>query len=232
MDGKVVRLEQGRADRKTVYGDSPLAMAQRWELEGGDWLHMVDLDAAFTGQQRNLNAVRAITSSLNIPCELGGGMRSLAAIEDALEAGVKRVVIGTRAVESLAFVETAVNEFGAERIAVGIDAKDGMVAIKGWTEASTMKAIELATEVLSCGVRTIIYTDIATDGMLTGPNFEELAAMLRAFPGEVIASGGVGSEEDLEKLSAMVPRAPGGAIIGKALYDGRVDLAKASALVI
>ncbi len=232
MDGKVVRLEQGRADRKTVYSDSPLVVAQRWELEGGDWLHLVDLDAAFTGQQRNLNAVRAITASLNIPCELGGGMRSLAAIEDALEAGVKRVVIGTRAVESLAFVETAVNEFGADRIAVGIDAKNGVVAIKGWTEISAMTAVELATEVLSCGVRTIIYTDVATDGMFTGPNFEELATMLRTFPGEVIASGGVGSEEDLEKLAAMSPRAPGGAIVGKALYDGRVDLAKASALVI
>jgi phosphoribosylformimino-5-aminoimidazole carboxamide ribotide isomerase len=232
MDGKVVRLEQGRADRKTVYSDDPVGVAQRWELEGGDWLHLVDLDAAFTGQQRNLNAVRLITAALNIPCELGGGMRSLAAIEDALEVGVKRIVIGTRAVESLAFVETAVNEFGADRIAVGIDAKNGVVAVKGWTETSTMKAVELATEVASCGVRTIIYTDVATDGMLAGPNYEELALMMRTFAGDVIASGGVSCEEDLEKLAAMTPRAPAGAIIGKALYDGRVDLANAASLVI
>lgn len=222
MSGEVVRLRQGKADQKTVYSNDPAAFARRWETEGGDYLHIVDLDAAFTGEQKNLDAVRAITSAITIPCELGGGMRTPEAIERALNAGVSRVVIGTRAAESVDFVRDMVQRFGSERIAVGIDAKNGIVSVKGWTELSTVSALDLARQVEDAGAGTIIYTDIATDGMLQGPNFGELEKMLSALDCQLVASGGVSSAEDVRKLSLM----PGlyGCIIGKALYDGAVNL--------
>jgi phosphoribosylformimino-5-aminoimidazole carboxamide ribotide isomerase len=222
MSGEVVRLRQGKADQKTVYSSDPAAFARRWEQEGGDYLHIVDLDAAFTGEHKNLEAVRAITAAISIPCELGGGMRTGQAIENALEAGVSRVVIGTRAAESLDFVEEMAGRFGSERIAVGIDAKNGMVSVKGWTEMSELSAMDLAKKAESAGAGTIIYTDIATDGMMQGPNFGEMEGMLHALKCQLIASGGVSSADDVRKLSAM----PGlyGCIIGKALYDGAVHL--------
>jgi phosphoribosylformimino-5-aminoimidazole carboxamide ribotide isomerase len=222
MSGEVVRLKQGKADQKTVYSNDPAAFARRWQEEGGDYLHVVDLDAAFSGEQRNLDSVRAITSAITIPCELGGGMRSAEAIERALDAGVSRVVIGTRAAESVDFVGEMVQRFGGERIAVGIDAKNGIVSVKGWTELSTRSALDLAREVEAVGAGTIIYTDIATDGMLQGPNFTELEKMLEALKCQLIASGGVSSADDVRKLGEM----PGlyGCIIGKAIYDGAVNL--------
>lgn len=222
MSGEVVRLRQGKADQKTVYSRDPAAFARRWEEEGGDFLHIVDLDAAFTGEHKNLDAVRAITAAISIPCELGGGMRTPQAIENALEAGVSRVVIGTRAAESLEFVEEMAKRFGSERIAVGIDAKNGMVSVKGWTEMSQLVALDLAKKAEAAGAGTIIYTDIATDGMMQGPNFAEMERMLEALKCQLIASGGVSSEDDVRRLSEM----PGlyGCIIGKALYDGAVNL--------
>ena len=223
MSGQVVRLRQGKATEKTVYSDDPVAFARRWESEGGDYLHIVDLDAAFTGTQRNLEAVRAITGAISITCELGGGMRSGESVRAALEAGVSRVIIGTRAAESEDFVREMVEEFGGERIAVGIDAKNGMVSVKGWTEESALSALDLARRVEDAGVGTIIYTDIATDGMLTGPNFLETEKMLEALGCQLIASGGVGSVEDVRRLGAMSGLY--GCIIGKALYDGAVSLA-------
>jgi phosphoribosylformimino-5-aminoimidazole carboxamide ribotide isomerase len=228
MNGEVVRLRQGKADQKTVYSNDPAAFARRWEEEGGDYLHIVDLDAAFSGEQRNLDAVRAITSAIGIPCELGGGMRSEAAIGRAFEAGVARVVIGTRAAESLDFVREMAQTFGGERIAVGIDARDGLVSTKGWTEMSQLTALDLARRAQDAGAGTIIYTDIATDGMLQGPNFGELQKMLAALECQLIASGGVTTVEDMRRLQAM----PGlyGAIIGKALYDGAVKLSDLTAL--
>lgn len=228
MSGEVVRLKQGKADQKTVYSNDPAAFARRWQEEGGDYLHVVDLDAAFTGEQRNLDAVRAITSAISIPVELGGGMRSPEAIERALEAGVSRIVIGTRAAESVDFVRDMVQRFGGERIAVGIDAKNGIVSVKGWTELSTRSALDLALEVEAVGAGTIIYTDIATDGMLQGPNFAELEKMLSSLKCQLIASGGVSSAEDVRKLGEM----PGlyGCIIGKAIYDGAVNLREVAAL--
>jgi phosphoribosylformimino-5-aminoimidazole carboxamide ribotide isomerase len=228
MNGEVVRLRQGKADQKTVYSNDPAAFARRWEEEGGDYLHIVDLDAAFSGEQRNLDAVRAITSAIGIPCELGGGMRSEAAIGRAVEAGVARVVIGTRAAESLDFVREMAQTFGGERIAVGIDARDGLVSTKGWTEMSQLTALDLARRAQDAGAGTIIYTDIATDGMLQGPNFGELQKMLAALECQLIASGGVTTVEDMRRLQAM----PGlyGAIIGKALYDGAVKLSDLTAL--
>ena len=227
MSGEVVRLRQGRAEEKTVYSRDPAAFARRWESEGGDYLHVVDLDAAFSGEQRNLEAVRAITAAISIPCELGGGMRSEAAIRRAIEAGVARVIIGTRAAESLDFVRAMAAEFGGERIAVGIDAKHGMVSVKGWTEESALTALDLARRAEDAGAGTIIYTDIATDGMLTGPNFAETEKMLGALGCQLIASGGVGSAAHVQRLAQM----PGlyGCIIGKALYDGAVSLREISA---
>jgi phosphoribosylformimino-5-aminoimidazole carboxamide ribotide isomerase len=222
MNGEVVRLQQGRADQRTVYSSDPAAFARKWEEEGGHYLHVVDLDAAFTGETRNLDAVAAIVEALTIPCELGGGMRSEAAIRRALDAGVSRVVIGTRAAESVDFVRQMVDTFGGEKIAVGIDARDGIVAVKGWTSSTGIAATELALQVQEAGAKTVIYTDIATDGMLAGPNFQELEKMLELLEIDLVASGGVSSSDDLLRLSAM----PGlyGAITGKALYDGKVDL--------
>jgi phosphoribosylformimino-5-aminoimidazole carboxamide ribotide isomerase len=222
MGGEVVRLQQGRADQKTVYSNDPAAFAARWENEGGDWLHIVDLDAAFTGEHRNLASVKAIVEAVSIPCELGGGMRSVKAIEAALKAGVERVVIGTKACESPDFIFDLISLFGADQIAIGIDAKDGEVSLRGWTSGSGVKATELGKQMVDLGVRTIIYTDIATDGMLTGPNFAALEEMLAAAPCDLIASGGVGTAADVHRLRTI----PGihGAIIGKALYDGAFTL--------
>lgn len=222
MSGEVVRLRQGKADQKTVYSSDPAAFARKWEAEGGDYLHIVDLDAAFSGELRNLEAVAAIASAISIPCELGGGMRTEAAIRRAFDAGVARVIIGTRAAESLDFVRDMAREFGGERIAVGIDAKNGLVSVKGWTEESKIVALDLARRAEDAGAGTIIYTDIATDGMLTGPNFREMDTMLGALSCQLIASGGVSSADDVRRLGAM----PGlyGCIIGKALYDGAVNL--------
>ncbi|HEY2342771.1 MAG TPA: 1-(5-phosphoribosyl)-5-[(5-phosphoribosylamino)methylideneamino] imidazole-4-carboxamide isomerase, partial [Chthoniobacteraceae bacterium] len=180
MSGQVVRLRQGKADQKTVYSDDPAAFARQWQAEGGDYLHIVDLDAAFSGEQRNLEAVREMAAAISIPCQLGGGMRSREAVARALDVGVARVIIGTRAAESLELVREMVLEFGRDRIAVGIDAKNGIVSVKGWTEMSQTKALDLARRVEDAGVGTIIYTDIATDGMLQGPNFEETAKMLES----------------------------------------------------
>lgn len=227
MNGEVVRLRQGKASEKTVYSNDPAAFARRWEEEGGDYLHIVDLDAAFTGEHKNLESVRAITSAISIPCELGGGMRTLPAIQNALNAGVARVVIGTRAAESIDFVHQACREFGGERIAVGIDARNGLVSTKGWTEQSTLPALDLARQAEDAGASTIIYTDIATDGMMQGPNFAELEKVLSALRCQLIASGGVSTAQDVEKLRLM----PGlyGAIIGKALYDGAINLSALTA---
>ncbi len=232
MEGQVVRLEQGKAERKTVYSSEPEAVAQQWESAGGDWLHLVDLDAAFTGELRNLEAIRQITSAVSIPCEAGGGLRSLDAIEQVLGAGVTRVIVGTRAAESIAFVKEAISRFGPEKIVVGVDAKEGFVSVRGWTESSGLRAIDLVHQVQEAGVRTVIYTDIATDGMLRGPNFREIENLLEASTCEVIASGGVSSLSDLEELAALRSadgqRQVHGAITGKAIYDGRLDLAVAA----
>jgi len=222
MSGEVVRLRQGKADQKTVYSRDPAAFARRWEEEGGDYLHVVDLDAAFTGEQRNLDSVRAICGAVKFPVELGGGIRTVEAARRVIEAGVSRVIVGTRAAESLTFVTELVAEFGSPRVAVGIDAKKGLVSVKGWTEESTLTALDLAKRAEEAGAGTIIYTDIATDGMMSGPNFAETEKMLAALKCQLIASGGVSSVSDVQRLKKM----PGlyGCIIGKALYDGAINL--------
>lgn len=222
MGGQVVRLRQGKAADKTVYSNDPAAFAKKWVDEGGDFLHIVDLDAAFSGVSQNLEAVRAITAAAGVPCELGGGMRSEEAIARAFDAGVARIVIGTRAAESIDFVATMVQKFGGERIAVGIDARNGEVSVKGWTQSSGVKALDLAKQVEAAGAGTIIYTDIATDGMLIGPNFAEMEHLLGELKCQLIASGGVSCAEDVVRLNQM--KGLYGTIIGKALYDGKIDL--------
>ena len=225
MDGQVVRLRQGKASEKTVYSDDPAALARRWQAEGGDLLHLVDLDAAFSGRAgaENREALRAILGAVTIPCELGGGLRDEAAVRAALDLGISRVVIGTRAAESMEFVAGLVRTFGAARIVVGIDARDGIVAVKGWTESGGRQALDLAREAAAAGVAAIIYTDIATDGMLAGPNFAELDRLLAQIDCPLIASGGVTRARDVLELMAR-PKL-NGAIIGRALYEGTLNLA-------
>lgn len=219
MDGQVVRLERGLAEKKTIYGDDPVAMALKWEAAGADWIHLVDLDAAFEGKSRNLEVIRRIAEAVSVPCELGGGMRDAASIEAGLATGVSRVIIGTKAAEP-GFLENTSAMFGPECLAVGIDAKDGNVAVKGWVETMELTALDLARRAVATGITTIIYTDIATDGMLQGPNLAAMREMLSEVPCDLIASGGVSGPQDLIDLAAI----PGihGAIIGRALYEGRM----------
>lgn len=228
MSGQIVRLRQGKADQKTVYSDDPAGFAKKWEEEGGDYLHIVDLDASLGGVSKNLDSVRKITGAVSIPCQLGGGMRNGAAIEAAFDAGVARIVIGTRACESMEFVEEMVAKFGGDKIAVGIDAKNGIVSVKGWTESSNIRATDLAKRAEQAGVGTIIYTDIATDGMLTGPNFAETKAMLDLLDCQLIASGGVSKADDVFRLAQF--EGLYGVIIGKSLYDKTLTLAELSAI--
>jgi phosphoribosylformimino-5-aminoimidazole carboxamide ribotide isomerase len=223
--GKVVRLQQGRAEAETVYSDDPAAVAKRWEDEGARYLHVVDLDGAFDGEPRNWDGVRAILKAAQIPIQLGGGLRTRKQIEEALEMGVTRVVIGTKACDSPEFVSALVEDFGT-RIVVGIDARDGFVAVKGWTEKTQLSAIDFSQQINRLGVMNIIFTDVATDGMLTGPNYFAVSAVCAAVTSNVIASGGVSSLSDIRRLQRIAEERPNlvGCIIGKALYDGRVQL--------
>ena len=222
--GRCVRLLQGRADQETVYAENPADVAAQFRAAGSAWVHVVDLDGAFEGEPRNLPAVQAI-AALGMKVQLGGGLRTRAAIERALGFGVSRVVIGTRAAESETFVGELVQAFG-DKIAVGIDAKNGQVAVKGWVATAGVSALALARRMDALGVRTLIHTDIGTDGMLTGPNLPAQEAMLQAGKFGVIASGGVSRREDVIALAAMSRRHANldGVIVGKALYEKRVEL--------
>ena len=223
--GRCVRLTQGRADQETIYAENPADVAQRFRAAGSTWVHVVDLDGAFTGEPRNLAAVQAI-AAVGMRVQLGGGLRTRAAVERALGFGVSRVVIGTRAAESELFVGELVQAFG-EKIAVGIDARNGQVAVKGWVANADMSALALARRMDAQGVRTLIHTDIGTDGMLTGPNLPAQEAMLKAGEFSVIASGGVSRREDVMALRDLAKRHANlaGVIVGKALYEKRVELA-------
>jgi phosphoribosylformimino-5-aminoimidazole carboxamide ribotide isomerase len=222
--GRCVRLKQGRADQETVYAENPAAVAEQFRAAGSGWVHVVDLDGAFGGEPANLPAVKAIVAT-GLKVQLGGGLRTRGAVERVLAAGVSRVVIGTRAAESEAFVSELVAAFG-DQVAVGIDAKEGKVAVKGWVDTTGLGAIALARRMDALGVGTIIYTDIGTDGMLTGPNFTAQEAMLQAVKARVIASGGVSRREDVVTLAKLTQRYANldGVIVGKALYERRVEL--------
>jgi phosphoribosylformimino-5-aminoimidazole carboxamide ribotide isomerase len=229
--GRCVRLEQGRADRETVYAADPAEVAAQFQAAGATWIHVVDLDGAFAGVPQNLPALAAI-AALGLKVQFGGGLRTRAVVEQVLALGASRVVIGTRAAESEAFVGELVQAHG-ERIAVGIDAKDGRVAVKGWVDTTELGAVALAGRMDALGVRTLIYTDIGTDGMLTGPNFAAQEALLGAVGCRIIASGGVSRREDIARLAEMKKRHPrlDGVIVGKALYERRVELPDLLALV-
>lgn len=229
--GRCVRLREGRFDAETVYGDDPPAQACAWAAAGATRLHVVDLDGARTGEPHHVDTVRAIVAAVEIPIELGGGIRSAATAAAYLDAGVDRVILGTAALTRPALVEELVAAHGGARIAVGIDARDGQVATHGWEDVSDTSALALARRMEQAGVDTIIYTDIARDGMLTGPNVEQTAAVADALTSaRVIASGGVTTLEDIERLCAEAHRGIAGIIIGKALYDGVLDLGAALAV--
>lgn len=222
--GRCVRLIQGRADQETVYSNDPVQVAAGFRAAGSTWVHVVDLDGAFTGEPQNLAIVKAI-AALGLKVQLGGGMRTRETVERVLGFGVSRVVIGTRAAESHGFVGELVAAFG-ERIAVGIDAKNGQVAVKGWVATAGVDALGLARQMDALGVGALIYTDIGTDGMLTGPNLAAQAAMLAAVKCRVIASGGVSQRDDVLNLAKLAQRHANldGVIVGKAIYEQRVDL--------
>lgn len=229
-DGRCVRLYQGRADMTTVYSEDPVETALQWQAQGAKMLHLVDLDGAFQGRPRNLEVVARIAAALKIPVELGGGIRNLAAIDEILSMGVARVILGTVAVEDPALVHEACRRHGPERVLVGIDARDGKVAVKGWVESSGQDAFDVALHMQRLGIREIVFTDIARDGTLQGPAFDSLARMCTTGL-KVIASGGVSSLDDLRRLRALADKGVSGVIVGKALYTGDVDLREAIAVV-
>lgn len=225
--GQVVRLQRGAMDQATVFGSDPAAQAAAFARDGFPWLHVVDLDGAFAGAPANAAAVRGILGATAAPVQLGGGIRDMATAGAWIEAGVSRLILGSAAVKDPGFVRAAARAFPG-RIAVGIDARDGMVATEGWAETSTITATDLALRFADAGVAAIIFTDIARDGMLAGVNVEATAALGRAVPIPVIASGGAASLEDIRALKAAGSVA--GCILGRALYDGRIEPAAALAL--
>ena len=223
--GKCVRLRQGREDDVTVYGDDPAAQAADWRRQGGEELHVVDLDGAFAGTPKHAAVIAEIIKAFGGPVEVGGGLRTPEALAAVIEAGATRAIIGSAALENPEFLSSSVEIYG-DRIAVGIDARDGFVQTRGWVETSKTPATELARAVAAMGVKTIIYTDTATDGMLGGPNLVQMAAICDAAPTcSITASGGVSSVQDVKNLIALGKPNLCAAIVGKALYDGRVALA-------
>lgn len=222
-DGRCVRLLQGRAEDVTDYGD-PCEVARRWAQAGARWIHLVDLDGAFSGQGKNREVIAHIAQEQSVPVQLGGGIRTMADVEDRLErVGVSRVILGTAAVENPRLVKEACRAYPG-RVAVGIDARDGFVAVRGWTERSDVPALELARRVRDAGVETVVYTDISKDGMMQGPSIEQTARMVRESGLRVIGSGGVSSLADIGALKEV---GCAGVITGKALYSGAFTLAQA-----
>jgi phosphoribosylformimino-5-aminoimidazole carboxamide ribotide isomerase len=227
--GKCVRLRQGVADDATVYGDDPVAMARHWEAEGGRALHVVDLDGAFNGAPAHAEVVAKIAAALSIPVEIGGGLRTDDHVRAMLDAGVSRVILGTRALADEAALKRLVDLYGGGKIAVGIDARNGLVQVKGWVETTGTLATDLAKRVSDLGVGTIIYTDTATDGMLSGPNLEAMDKICEAASCGIVASGGISSVKNVRDLVALGRPNLVGAIVGKALYEGRVTVAEMQA---
>lgn len=222
--GKCVRLRQGREDDVTVYGDYPASQAADWRRQGGQELHVVDLDGAFAGTPRHAAVIAQVIKAFGGPVEIGGGLRTPEALSAVLDAGATRAIIGSAALDDPEFLSSSVEIYG-DRIAVGIDARGGFVQTRGWVETSKTLATELARAVAAMGVKTIIYTDTATDGMLGGPNLEQMAAICDAAPTcEITASGGVSTPEDVVNLRRLGKANLRAAIVGKALYDGRTSL--------
>ena len=228
-EGRCVRLEQGLMERDTVFNDNPAAQALEWQRQGAELLHIVDLDGAFAGEPKNRKAIEAIVTAIDIPTQLGGGIRDLATVEAYLSLGLSRVILGTAAQRNPELVREACAKFPG-RIVVGIDAKNGMVAVQGWAEVTGITAVDLARKFEGYGVAAIIYTDISRDGMLQGPNLEATRALAEAISIPVIASGGVSTLKDIENLMAIESSGVTGVITGKAVYTGAISLAEAIAL--
>ena len=222
--GNCVRLYQGDYERETVFSDHPLAVAERWQNEGGQRLHIVDLDGAHSGNPANLAAITAITQRLDLPVQVGGGIRSVDTAAGLFDTGAARVVVGTAAVANPDLVEELCRRFGSERVVVALDARDGLVAIRGWTETSEITATELARRMADLGVVRLLYTDISRDGTLEEPNYSATAALVRDSGLSVLSAGGVGAANHVAKL---IPTGAEGAIIGRALYTGDVTVAEA-----
>lgn len=229
-EGRCVRLVQGDMDQATIFNDDPAAQAAEFEAQGFEWLHIVDLDGAFAGKPVNADAVRAVVKRIKMPIQLGGGIRDMKTVEGWLSAGIKRVIIGTAAVKDPAFVREAARLFPGQ-VAVGIDAKNGLVAVDGWAKLSEMTAGDLGQRFQDAGVAAIIYTDIARDGLLKGLNIEATLALANLLTIPVIASGGLASLDDIERLTQPDCAKLEGAITGRALYDGRLDPTEALALI-
>ena len=227
-DGACVRLRRGAMDQATVYADDPAAQARAFEAAGCRWLHVVDLDGAFAGRSVNAAAVAAILAAVAVPVQLGGGIREHAAIARWLEAGVRRVILGSAAVKDPALVRAACRDFPG-RVAVAIDARDGLVATEGWARASTIRALDLARGLEDAGAAALIYTDIGRDGMLAGVNIAASLALAGQVSTPVIASGGVSGADDLRQLNRQAAGRIEGVIVGRALYDGRLEVAEALA---
>ena len=229
-DGVAVRLEQGDMARATIFHRDPAAQAQAFAAQGFEYLHVVDLDGAFAGKPVNAAAVERILETIGIPLQLGGGVRDLATVEGWLGKGIDRVIIGTAAVRDPALVKEAARKFPG-RVAVGLDARDGKVAVEGWAEISQLTALEIARRFEDAGVAAIIYTDIARDGLLKGLNLDATIALAETVSIPVIASGGLASLDDIKALLSPRARKLAGAIAGRALYDGRLDVAEALKLI-
>jgi phosphoribosylformimino-5-aminoimidazole carboxamide ribotide isomerase len=226
--GRCVRLRQGRADAETVFSDDPVARARRWEASGARRLHVVDLDGAFAGGPAQSDLVRAMIRAVSIPVQVGGGLREMAHVETVLDAGARWAIVGTRAALDPAFLGEVCERFG-ERLLIGIDASDGRVAVDGWTRVLDLDAMALARDAAAAGAAGIVYTDIARDGTQGGPNLWSTEAVARAAAIPVLASGGVGSLDDIRQLATVPGLA--GVVVGRALYSGAVDLAAAVAEV-
>ncbi|QDH21371.1 1-(5-phosphoribosyl)-5-[(5-phosphoribosylamino)methylideneamino]imidazole-4-carboxamide isomerase [Saccharibacillus brassicae] len=224
--GKCVRLLQGDYDQETVFNESPLEAAKQWADLGGPYIHLVDLDGAKAGRPVNHELIGSIASALNVPVQVGGGLRTFEDVRLLLSLGVSRVILGTAAIEDKAFTEKVLAEYG-DRAAIGIDARNGFVATRGWLTTSEVRAEDLAKELAAKGAETFIFTDISRDGMMQGPNVEAILSLAKASGKTVIASGGVSVQADLERLAAHTADGIGGAIVGKALYTGSIDLAAA-----
>lgn len=219
-DGKCVMLTQGKFDKEKIYSEDPVEAAKTWERKGAKMLHIIDLDGAFEGKSKNYEIIQKIIGEIDIPVQLGGGIRDLETIKTLIDIGAGRIILGTKAIQDEEMLKKAVDTY-KEKIVVAIDARDGYVAMDGWTKTSTVNALEFAEKIEKLGVKTIIYTDIARDGMLKGPNLKAIKNMNDNVSIDVIASGGVSSTDDLQKLSEI---GVAGAIVGKALYEGKVDL--------
>jgi phosphoribosylformimino-5-aminoimidazole carboxamide ribotide isomerase len=222
--GRCVRLVQGHPEAETVYGADPVAMARRWASGGARWLHLVDLDGAFAGSPQQLEIVGRIAAALDIPVQLGGGLRTLEQIESALAAGVARVVLGTVAVTNPGLVREACSVFGSDKVLVGLDARNGLVAVKGWQDVTSRHILEVAKEIGECGVERLIFTDTARDGMLMGPNLGTIRELAVHSGLRLIASGGVSCLDDVIGLRELEPLGVEGVILGKSLYEGRIRL--------